>query len=431
MSRVRLRMSPRKWLTGLLLAGVLAWPIAAKVREHRAVERAAESARVALESGRVQAAEAPVARYLNARPGSALAHALAAQLALEKGALDKVTDELNQARALGYPKAKLERLHAITLARIGRYGEAEPILVRLFQGGATTDPMVDAALARVYLMTYRLKQAEEVIRQWIQDAPADGRPYLWLTEIDRRMEVDNLDTQKRHYRQALDHDPDLDAARLGLAQTLRKMHQNAEAKSEYARYLERHPQDPVALNGAGRNALERGDVAGAADSLDRAFAIAPTDIDVLKGRASLEMARREPRDALTCLDRALWIDPFDTESLYARSRARAALGDQAGAAKDLELFKKYERDHADLLALRGSLMAHPANNDLRSQVARWMFAHGRIEEGLGWANAVLGSDPNHQAANRLLADHYAKEPKTAGLANFYLLRASARESGSQ
>ncbi len=60
-----------------------------------------------------------------------------------------------------------------------------------------------------------------------------------------------------------------------------------------------------------------------------------------------------------------------------------------------------------------------------------MFAHGRDDEGIGWANAVLASDPNHHSANELLADHYAKQPKTAGLANFYRLRAAAKNPDSQ
>ncbi len=430
MSWARLKFLYLKWLAGLLLAGGLVWPIAVRNRNQRAVERAAEATRAAIASGRFQDAEAPLARLLKARPDSADAHALAAQVALEKGDLDKVTDELNTARALGHPKAELERLHAIALARIGRYAEAEPILVRLLEGSAGPDPMVDGAIARIYLMTYRLGQAEEAIRRWIQDAPADGRPYLWLTEIDRRMEVDNLETQERHYRLALERAPELDAARLGLAETLRKMHRNNEAEPQYAHYLARHPDDAAALVGAGKSALALGDVTSANQFLDRAYSIAPEDVNVLKGRASLDMARGQPRHASAWLDRALRVDPFDTESLYARSRARAASGDQAGAGADLDLFKRYERDHAELLALRGSLMAHPGNNELRSKVARWMFAHGRVAEGLGWANAVLASDPNHQGANQLLAEHYAKLPETAGLANFYRLRAAAAASDS-
>ena len=221
--------------------------------------------------------------------------ALLACAALEKGQLDKVTDELNTARSLGYPKSELERLHAVVLARIGRYAEAEPILVRFFEGIGGPDPLVDGALARVYLMTYRLQQAEEVIRRWIKDAPADGRPYLWLTEIDRRMEVDNLDTQVRHYREALDRDPSSTRRDLVLAETLRKMHTNVEAEREYARYLARHPDDAAGLPALDATPLSPATLTAGNGFLDRAYAVVPDDALVLKGRASLEMARGRAR----------------------------------------------------------------------------------------------------------------------------------------
>ena len=75
-------------------------------------------------------------------------------------------------------------------------------------------------------------------------------------------------------------------------------------------------------------------------------------------------------------------------------------------------------------------MANPNSNDLRSQIAAWMFAHGRDVDGLGWAKAVLATDPSHVATNSLLADYYSQRKKDAGLANFYRLRAAAAQSTS-
>ena len=72
-------------------------------------------------------------------------------------------------------------------------------------------------------------------------------------------------------------------------------------------------------------------------------------------------------------------------------------------------------------------MDNPNNNALRSKVAAWMFAHGRDGDGLGWAKAVLASDPNHAATNSLLAGHYSKQPDQAGLANYYRLRGRPAE----
>ena len=90
-----------------------------------------------------------------------------------------------------------------------------------------------------------------MIDRWITDAPADGRPFLWLTEIDRRTEVDNPGSWETALPRGPDRDPDLDAARHGLAESLRKVHRNDEAAKEYERYLARHPDDPIALAGRG------------------------------------------------------------------------------------------------------------------------------------------------------------------------------------
>ncbi len=173
-------------LLGLvLIGGAILW-----FREYRAVERNAQAARTAVASGRTVRAREPLNRWLRARPRSAEAHALRAELALAEGDFDQVKPEFNRARSLGYPEEKLERLRAIWSSRIGQYAEAEPVLARLWSEGANPDPAVDEALARIYLKTYRLAGAKTVIQRWIQDAPTDGRPFLWLTEIDRRTEVE-------------------------------------------------------------------------------------------------------------------------------------------------------------------------------------------------------------------------------------------------
>ncbi len=418
----RSRLRAVAWSAAALVAIAGGAFLAIKIQSDLAARSASRAARLAISWGRHREAKPALARWLHVEPRSPEAHALLAQVALEEGDLGRVTDLLNQARALGYPKHDLERLHAVTLARIGRFAEAEPILVGLYHPGRSPDPAVDEALARVYLMTYRLRLAESVIKQWIRDAPHDGRPFLWLTEFDRRMEVDNSEALETHYRDALERDPDLDAARLGLAETLRKAHRNAEAAREFQIYLTRNENDAVALAGAGRNDLELGDQESAIHRLDRALELSPHDAAALKGRAEIDVARRDDKKALERLNLALEIDPFDTEALYSRGRIRGVLGDADGARQDLESFKRFKNDHAELLALRGLLMENPNNNELRSRVAAWMFAHGRDQDGLGWARAVLASEPDHAEANTLMADYYSKQPGEAGLANYYRLR---------
>ena len=405
----------------VLIGGVIYW-----IRDDRSVDRLARAVRVALDGGRTARAHDLLNQLLLARPKSAEAHAMRAELALAEGDMDQVKPEFNLARSFGYPEPDLERLRAIWSSRIGQFAEAEPVLSRLWRENVKPDPAVDEALARIYLKTYRLTGAKTVIKRWIDDAPTDGRPFLWLTEIDRRTEVDNPESWEKHYREALRRDPDLDAARQGLAESLRRVHRNEESAQEYKQYLARHPDDPVALSGAGLNALELGDLSEASRLLDHALALSPSERTALKARAEVDLQRGELASAARRLDQALKIDGFDDEALHVRGRVRAMLGDVEGSKADRAAFDRLRKDQEALLKMRGRLLDHPGDSDTRTKVAAWMFAHGREQAGLEWSMAILASNPNHAPTCLLLADHYAKQPDGAGLANLYRMKAAAK-----
>jgi Tfp pilus assembly protein PilF len=418
------KRSAISWLIVLiLLFGLIAFG-AVFVSARRAIDREAQAARAALSAGRPEWARGPLERWMRARPKSAEAHALLAEVALSEGDLSRVKREIDAARALGYEDAKLERLRGLWLARLGRYAEAEPILTALYAAPGKSDPAVDEALARIFLKTYRLRRAKTVIDRWIEDAPADGRPFLWLTEIDRRTDVENPQSWEQHYREALRRNPELDAARHGLAESLRRIHRNEEAAQEFQRYLSRHPDDPVALAGAGLNAVEQGDLGEAARLLDHALALAPSSTAALKARAEVDLHKGQLDAARQRLDKAVAASPFDDEAVHTRARVRSMLGDTAGAQADVATFNRLKRDQAELLALRETILNHPNDNDTRAKAAVWCFGHGRPADGMDWAMAILASEPNHAATCLLLADYYTKQPDGAGLANFYRLKAA-------
>ena len=146
----------------------------------------------AINSGHHPEARKPLAQWLRAEPGSAEAHALLAQVALEEGDLGKVTDELNQARALGYPKATASSDFTRSRWR-GSAGSPRPSRSScgLIEPEIKPDPAVDEALARLYLMTYGCARPSRSSASGFATPRRDARPFLWLTEYDRRMEVDN------------------------------------------------------------------------------------------------------------------------------------------------------------------------------------------------------------------------------------------------
>ncbi|APW58698.1 tetratricopeptide repeat protein [Paludisphaera borealis] len=384
-------------------------------------ERAAALAAIA-RSDRDEA-RARLDRWLALEPRSGEAKALSAQVDIETGDLARVSDQLNEARALGFPEPGLERVHALVLARMGRFGEAEPILARELNEHPD-DAAVLEALALVYLKTYRLRDAEKLIARWMRAQPDAARPYVWRAEIDRRIQVDTSIDLETDYREALRRDPGLEAARLGLAELLRRAHRGAEAAAEYEIYLKARPDDPTALAGAGQNAVDLGRIDEGLKLADAALAVDPQNVTALRARAAAELSRGDPESALKRLDRCLKINPFDSEALYTRSLVRARLGQADEARADLETVERLKREQAELLAIRDKLMAAPDDNGLRAQVAAWMLAHGRADEAVEWARTILASNPKHRAANRIMAEYYDTQPDGSGLANYHRLQAA-------
>jgi Tfp pilus assembly protein PilF len=384
-----------------------------------------DAARRAVAAGRFQEALVPLERWILARPNSAEAQYLRARVAYALGQPRELRDALERAAALGYPEVPLQRLRGLDLCRAGHYDEAEPILVQVINAEGGGDAEAEEALTRSLLMTYKLDRAKLVIKRWSKDAPQDPKPYLWMTEIDRRDDVGGKEALVEHYRAALRLDSKLNEARLGLAEGLRALHQNRAAAAEYETYLARKPKDVQALVGAGRTALELGEVAATTRYLDRALAIDSKNLAALKERANLDLRNGANADALRRLDDAVRVDPYDAEVAHSRSLVLSRLNRSDEAKTEQQRASRLRRDRAELLETRGKLTSDPNNNELRYQVARWLIGHGQGDEGVRWAKNILASDPAHAATNHLLADYYQRRGD-AGLANYYRLQVPAR-----
>lgn len=393
------------------------------VRRSRAIAAEKAAATASLSQGRIEAAKANLDRWLAIDPRSAEAHALSAQVALEDGDLGRVSSELNEARALGFPESGLQRVHALVLARMGRNAEAGPILTRELERNPD-DVAVLEALSLIYLKTYRLQDAEALIERWIRLQPEAARPYVWKAEIDRRIQVDTSIDLENDYREALRRDPKLEGARLSLAELLRRSRRGTEAAAEYEIYLKARPDDPHALAGAGRNAIDLGRLDEGLKLVDAALALDPDEVTALRARAAAELVQGDHESALKRLDRCLQIDPYDNEALYTRSLVLGRLGRTEDAQADREAAERLKREQAELLEIRDKLMGSPEDDELRAQVAAWMLAHGRTDEAVEWAQAILAHNTRHPGANLVMVRYYETQPDGAGLANFHRLQAA-------
>ncbi len=401
----------------VVLTAVAAGAIAVWLRGSAAAVWEARIARRALTEGRLDDAARAVQRWLLYSPASAEAHFYRARIAWAQDDLSTTDEELARARALGYSWQPSNRLLGLLLARTKRTTEAETLLRQAIDSATTPDPEVAEALVRIYLGTFRLREAQEVLERWARVLPADARPYLLQTEVDIRSSADP-DVIIARFRAALDRDPRLDRARFGLAEQLRLNHRFAEADAEYAAYLARRPDDPLGYLGAGQSALENGNEAEAVVLLDKALSLAPADSVALAARATIELRRGRFESALHYLDLALKSDPFDRGNRYERMLVLTRLGRRSEAELERQVVERLQKDRDRFVQISRDLHAKPLDTELRVQAACWLMEHAHEDEAVEWANLVLRSDPSHPTINRLLADYYRKNGQP-GLANLY------------
>jgi superkiller protein 3 len=381
----------------------------------------AREARRTIDSERYAEALAPLDRWLRARPDSAEAHFLRGRALFHLDRGQEALGEFERAKDLGYPEGPLERFVGIILVRAGRLKDAEPMLERARSASNGPDPLLDEALAQLYLGTYRLGPALEVLNRWAQIAPDDPKPYLWKVEVDSRIDG-GPGAIERDFQEALKRDPNLDGTRLKLAEILRIHGKNEAALPEYEAYLAKHPDDSKALAGAGLAAMDLGRKDEAIRRFDRALELDPDDVSALTGRAAIAMRDRKFDLAFPLLERAKKIDPHNPEIRYQLSLALDRLGRADEARAERAETERLRDEFAQLSEIRQALIKTPNDPELQHRAARWLIENGHVEEGLKWAQRALEAPGGHPPTAKFLSEYYASKGDT-GLANFYGLQA--------
>ena len=360
-----------------------------------------------------------------ARPRSGEARYYQGWLALVDQQPREAVEAVDLARKLGFDPIALDVLAAIYQARAGRINVAEPILREAFDRKWEPQAEVARELARIYLATYRLTQAAEVVERRRELVPTDPQPYLWSNEIGSRSGATPA-VLIRNYRAALERDPNLDKARLGLAEQLSKDRRFDEADQEYRTYLRRNPTDAAALVGLGRNAFQDGDIDGAIKQFEAALKVNPRQRDALKELAQLDMRFGRFDQACRRLELLTQIDPFDHEVRYSYAQALRMVGQTEKSRAENERAAQLRNDHEQLVRLRSNIVQDPDDLKSRFAVARWMLTHGHADEGLKWTREILRVAPRHAATHQALADYYTKLGDS-GLANYHRTMASSSQ----
>jgi predicted Zn-dependent protease len=301
-----------------------------------------------------------------------------------------------------------ERDQALTLFRAGRFDEAEPALLRLFERDPN-DLTVVVALATGHLNSNRLvADAEPYLSRWCALEPNNPEPFrlrmdLWL-RLQRR------DRALADGQRVLELEPSHFELRKAVAWLLLSEGRFAEADAECRRCLESHPDSPPLRYLAANIEYLQGHADQAAGQLDPLVASTPPypPAALLRAVIHLQAQPPEPEPAVPLL-RGVIADSADPDDRQkARYYLAQALGRLKRDAEAKQVLDEMQREReASRLAVDSN--QQPRNLDLRVRAAAALLDVGKAEQGLALLQHVLERAPENAAAHAVLADYYTKQ----------------------
>jgi tetratricopeptide (TPR) repeat protein len=394
------RPSRRVILAGLLI-GVFAAPLALYGFGHfhyRAAQRA-------LAVRDFPTAQDHLARCLNVWFQSAEVHLLAARTARRAGAYDEAERYLRACRAQSAPADKVELEYMLLRVQRGDLEHGESYLVSRVMENHPDTLLILEVLTKAYAHAYRLVDAQECVRRWLELAPEDVLAWTWQGQLAQ--DAFNNAEALHAYARLVELAPDNDDARLVLASLL--IRKSAPEALEHFQHLRRRLGDvPLVLVGLASCERSLGHPDEARRLLDMVLPTHPQNWSALAERGRLALEYESPQEAEKWFRQAIAIIPFEKDVNYDLYQCLVSLGKKKEAETQLA---KLKRTEADLDRLRALIRAAGQNADdpsLPCEVGQILMRNGQETAGVRWLQRALQADAGYAPAHRALADYYER-----------------------
>jgi tetratricopeptide (TPR) repeat protein len=398
----------------LLALGFFLWP-----------ETYLHTAKSALSRHDYAAARASLLRYLEARPRSAQAHLLLAQLDRRSNQYGDASKHLDACQRLGGPTDAIQLERALAAIQNGVINpELEAVCTTHLDRADADHYLILEALSQGYTKTYRLKDALVCLERMIVLQPDSGYAYrrrAWIYSQDSQHDQAEAD-----YRRALEIDPEDAVARLGLAQILLDNREEGTEAAEHFERLWQVQQDSSVVVGLARGWRLLGRADDARRLLDDWLVRQPKDALALAERGQLALDGHALPEAESFLQRAIALAPYHLDANYSLYLCLIQQGRTAEAEACQERMKEAQKVREQLAGLTRQLQETPGNADLRCQIAQLFLRYGAEEEGVRWLLAILESNPNHAPTHAALAGYYDRKGDAARAAAHRRLAGTGR-----
>jgi tetratricopeptide (TPR) repeat protein len=327
------------------------------------------------------------------------------------GRLGEFAAHLRQAADLGWPEADIQRQQWLAIAQQGDVDAVRPLLLRALEQGSTDEQAdeIYEAFAKGYLATFRIPDAWMCVDFWLRWRPDAAQPRIMRACIYEQ--TDNRNEAIEDYRAVLAVLPHHQEARIRLARALYVRKRYDEALAEYQTCLASAPEDPDALLGVAQCLRRLGRDTEAKDYLDGVFLVASTAYQqgmALAELGHLSLAQGNPREAMDFLMQALALIPGETLVYHGLGMAAARMGNRQ-QAEEFHARLRHVRDRFGRMNdIIDRLSKEPFNADLRCEAGEIVMEAGLRKEGADWLLTALKCNPDHRKTHELLAQYYAE-----------------------
>jgi tetratricopeptide (TPR) repeat protein len=280
-------------------------------------------------------------------------------------------------------------------------GYEEQRLRNLVDADHPDAPLILHALVLGYLRLYRLNDAQDCLKVWLEAQPDNLDALLQLGKSQERLTQYNLAVET--YEKILQRKPRDDELRIRVALLLVGNNQIPQAAAHVEPLLERHRDDSRVQLSAGIYRHAQGKLDEAAALLDDLLQQEPQNVRGLVARGKIALQQNDLTTAHELLERAVKAAPKDFQALFTLAQCLIQLGKDNEGAQLQAQAKRAQEDMTRITDLTKTLQSRPNDPDVRSEIGTLLVSFGETREGRLWLESALRFDPQHAAARKALA----------------------------